>query len=94
MASTIFIIFRSLRCHIENNDNVCGTNILCATWISIYLIIFWGLKLIHGSVRQELRKDLSLSMEKITKMQISWTRAGEGILLTLMAGCGLFLFAL
>ena len=33
-------------------------------------------------------------MEKIAKMQISWRRAAEGIMLAVMAGCGIFLFAL
>jgi hypothetical protein len=50
------------------------------------LITFWGLKLVHGSIQSEWQKELSISMEKVAKMKISWRRSFEGLLLTVMAG--------
>ena len=41
-----------------------------------------------------VESSLSISMEKIARMKISWRQAAEGLLLALMAGCGAFLFAL
>ena len=58
------------------------------------LIINWFLKLVQGSIKSEWRRELSISMEKIARMKISWRQAAEGLLLAVMAGCGAFLFAL
>ena len=62
--------------------------------VSIMLMLAWLLKVIHGSNKSEWQKELSISMEKIATMKISWRHAAEGILLAVMAGCGAFLFAL
>ena len=58
------------------------------------LIITWCLKLVQGSIKSELQKELSISMEKVARMKISWRQAAEGLLLAVMTGCGAFLFAL
>ena len=94
VASLLFILFRSLKCMIENSLDQCSTNSSCATFICIYLLLQWMLKTIHGSIEQEWQKEISLSTEKIAKMNLGWRRAAEGIMLALMAGCGAFLFAL
>ena len=52
----------------------------------------WLLKLVHGSIKD--RDQLSLSIEKIAKLEIGLRRATEAIMLAVMAGCGAFLFAL
>ena len=58
------------------------------------LIATWVWKLVHGSIKSEWRRELSISMERIALMKISWRQAAEGVLLAVMAGCGAFLFAL
>ena len=40
------------------------------------------------------RVELSVSVETVAKMEIGLRRAAEGVLLTVMAGCGTLLFAL
>ena len=94
LGSVLFILFRSLKCNIERGTETCTTNTSCASFISLMLIINWVLKLVHGSIKSEWRRELSISMEKIARMKISWRQAAEGLLLAVMAGCGAFLFAL
>ena len=71
----------------------CRENVHCASWISFFLLFQWGLKIVHLLIAEEWRKDVSLSMEMITVMNMSERRAAEGSILALMAGCGAFLFA-
>ena len=94
LSSVLFILFRSLKCNIERGLEMCTTNTWCASYISVMLIITWSPELVHGSIKSEWRNELSISMEKIARMKISWRQAAEGLLLALMAGCGAFLFAL
>ena len=63
-ASVIFVLYRSMKCMIENDPITYNTNTLCATCTSLYLIIYWFLKLVHGLIKEEWRKDISLSLEK------------------------------
>ena len=93
-ATVLFILFRSAKCMIENNLEQCSTNTRCASFVSIFLLFQWYVKLVHGSIRQEWRKEISLSPEKIAKLDISWRRTAEGIMLAVMGGCGAFLFTL
>ena len=90
----LFVLFRSAKCVLENGPDNCTVNNMCATWISFTLAFFWGVKAIHKSIQSDWRKDLSISMEQVAKMKISWRRTAEGILLVAMALCGAFLFAL
>ena len=94
MGSVLFIQFHSLKCMIEDSVEHCDVNTLCASFISIFLIFWWLLKLVQGLKKQEWRKDLSLSMEKVAKMNISIGRTAQGVFVAVMAGCGAFLFAL
>ena len=94
LSSVLFILFRSLKCVLERGMGSCTNNTECATWISVMLIFAWGLKLGQGSIKSEWRKQLSISMEKVSRMKISWRQAAVGLLLAVMAGCGAFLFAL
>ena len=94
LASVLFVMFRSLKCAIEDKLTSCEVNSMCASWISVYFIFIWTLKLVHGSIKQEWRKEISLSAEKIAKMQISWLRVADGTMLAGMVGCGAFLFTL
>ena len=62
LASTLFVLFRSLKCIIENSDIIEGSGIeycrastQCATWISSYHFILWALQLVRRSIRQEVR---------------------------------------
>ena len=41
-----------------------------------------------------VEKDLSLSIEKVAKMEVSWGRGAEGTMLFVTDVCGVFLFAL
>ena len=91
-ASMLFVLFRSMKCTIENDSITCSTNTFCATSVSLYLLVYWFLKLVHGSIKEEWRKDLSLSAEKIARLQISWRRTAHGIMLVVMVGCGAFVF--
>ena len=81
-------------CRPEINIKNCGENTMCATWISIYLLIGYILKLIHRSIESTRRKDIAIQIEKIAKLKISWRRAIQGVMVAVMAGCGAFLFAL
>ena len=94
LSSVLFTLFRSLKCVIESDIESCIINTSCASYICGMLILVWGLKLVQGSIKSEWRKELSISMEKVARMTISWGQAAEGLLLALMAGCGAFLFAL
>ena len=42
------------------------------------IIITWVLKLAQGSIKSEWRRELSISMEKVARMKISWRQAAEG----------------
>ena len=90
----IFITFRSLKCGAEMNIITCGPSLRCGSFISVYLLGIWILKLVNASIERPARNELSLSMQKIAKMRISWRRAAEGVTMAVMAGCGAFLFAL
>ena len=71
----------------------CSETSFCSTAISVYLILWWGTKLVQGSVRKEWRKDLNLSIEKIARMRDISLRRGFAGFLTLVTGvCGIFLF--
>ena len=94
LSSVLFILFRSLKCNIERGMGSCTNNTRCASAISVMLIIMRILKLVQGSIKSEWRRELSISMEKIARMRISWRQAAQGLLLAVMAGCGAFLFAL
>ena len=94
LISVFFILFRSMKCIIEDGLQQCGTNTRCAKFISEKLILQWFLRLVHGSIKQEWQMEISLSVEKIAKLKISWRRTIQGVLLAVMAGCGAFLFAL
>ena len=54
----------------------------------------WIIKLIYASIGSDWQKALKLGLEKIAKMELSFPRIIEGLLLTVMAGCGALLFAL
>ena len=73
--SVLFILFRSVKCMIEYKMSSCNANALCATLISLYLLLWWVLKLVQGSIDAEHRKDLCFSMEKVARMDISLRRA-------------------
>ena len=79
---------------IENGLEQSGISISCAMYILVFFLTQWTLKLVHGSMKQEWKKDMSLSPEKVAKMKIGWRWAAEGFMLAVMAGCGAFLFAL
>ena len=99
LCSVLFVLFRCLKCEIEfgvgqEGRTHCMNNSYSALFVSIYLVLFWLLRIVQGSIKKEWRKDLSLSTKKIAKMQMSVRRAAEGAMLIVMIGCGAFLFAL
>ena len=51
-ASMVFVIFRSTKCVMENSFRQCQKNSYCAIFISVYLSIRWGLKIVHGSIEK------------------------------------------
>ena len=79
LSSVLFILFRSLKCIIEREMGSCINNTGCASFISVMLIITFGLKLVQGSIKSEWRRELSISMEKIARMKISWRQGAEGL---------------
>ena len=86
IASVLFILFRSTKCSIERDLETCRMNTSCASYLSVMIITYWGLKIVHGSIKSEWRKELSISMEKVARMKISWRQCAEGLLLAVMAG--------
>ena len=43
-ASVLFVSFRSVKCNLENGSEKCFTHALCATLISVCLILHWFLR--------------------------------------------------
>ena len=72
LGSILFILFRSLKCVLERGMETCTNNTFCASSISVMFIITWEMNLVHGSIKSEWRRELSISMEKIARMRISW----------------------
>ena len=94
MTFVLFVLFRSIKSMIERGYSKCIQNTQCASWIAVYLLILWAMKIIIASIQNEWRKELSISTEQIAMMQISWVKAAQGFMVTVMAACGAFLFAL
>lgn len=96
LASILFLVFISTKCVVEEGTfNSCKNTIECSTFISIFLLVFWWSKLVHGSVKSEWQKDLHLSIEKIAKMEgLSWHRVAQGFLTLILVICGVFLFSI
>ena len=63
--------------------------------ISVYFLLWWGMQLVHESVRSEWRKDLNLSLEKIATLRGMSFRLGvQGFLMLVTGVCGIFLFSM
>ena len=94
--SILFLTFRTTKCMFEKGSvSECYDTSFCSTMISIYLLVWWGMKLVQGSVRSEWRKDLNLSIEKIARMRGISLRQGAAGFLTVATGvCGIFLFSM
>ena len=96
LISILFLTFRTTKCMFEKGGVAkCFDTSFCSTMISVYLLLWWGIKVVQGSVRSEWRKDLNLSIEKIARMRdISLRRRVEGVLTLLTVICGIFLFSM
>jgi len=94
--SVLFLTFRTTKCMFEKGSlGKCVEVSHCSTFISVYLIIWWGTKLVQASVRSEWRKELNLSIENIARMRdISFRRAAQGFLTMVTGICGIFLFSM
>ena len=54
--SILFLTFRTTKCMFEEGSVAeCSNASWCSTMISLYLILWWGMKLVQGSVRSEVR---------------------------------------
>ena len=53
LASVLFITFRTCKCGHEVGIRNCETNTQAAMFISNYLLGWWVLKLVHGSIEEE-----------------------------------------
>ena len=94
--SILFLTFRTTKCMFEKESALeCSDSSWCSTTISIYLLFWWGTKLVQGSVRSEWQKDLNLSIERIATLRDISLRRGVAGFLTLVSGiCAIFLFAM
>lgn len=95
LLSILFLGFRTTKCAFEKQSLAdCSASTLSSICISLYLLAWWLTKLVHGSVKSEWRKELNLSIEKITKLDISARRVAAGVLVLVAGVCGIFLFSM
>ena len=78
----------------ENNVGKCKATVIAGTYISIYLIVFFAIRLIHSSVREEWQHVVSLSIERVATLKVGFRRSIQGALMLASICCGAFLFAL
>ena len=93
-SASVFVLLRSAKRMIEICLEHCSIITRCATFISVLLLLRCLLKLVHWSIRHEWRKDMSVRQEKIAKIKKGKKRAALGVSLAVMAGYGVFFFAL
>lgn len=93
--SQLFFSFRATKCVFEiGNFEECANAISSATYISLYIFIFWLGELVHNSVKSEWRKELNISIEQIARMKnLGLFRGVQGIFTLTFTGCGIFLFS-
>ena len=74
LMSVLFVLFRSAKCVIETAGylEVCNNSTLCASFITVYLLLSWGMNLMQGSIKSEYLRDKAITIENIAQMKISW----------------------
>ncbi|GMH79028.1 hypothetical protein TrLO_g7731 [Triparma laevis f. longispina] len=97
----LFLFFRTIKCMFEKGGSIenaltkCSDTSFCASTISTYLLLWWGTKIVDGSIKSEWRKELTLSIEKIARMSLITLRRGVAGFLTLVTGvCASLLFSM
>ncbi|GMI14762.1 hypothetical protein TrLO_g4328 [Triparma laevis f. longispina] len=94
--SVLFLTFRTTKCIFEKGGlEQCKTTAACTTFISLYLMMWWGVKAVQGSIEKKWRHNFILSIEKIATMEgISFRRKLQGFMTLLSCICGIFLFSM
>ena len=67
LSSSLFVQFRALKCTFEeagDSNGTCTSNTTCAFYICIFLIIFWGIRIINEAVPPDLRKLHKISIQR------------------------------
>ncbi|GMI04950.1 hypothetical protein TrLO_g2842 [Triparma laevis f. longispina] len=103
--SVLFLTFMATRCiqekggnflggqTLEDGFNKCKKSIMGAFYLASFLVLWWLVRVVDGSLRSEWRKELSLSVTKIATMNVSFRRSAQGLLTLVTGVCGIFLFS-
>ncbi|GMH66597.1 hypothetical protein TrST_g749 [Triparma strigata] len=70
LLSILFLTFRTTKCMFElGSVERCKNVSFCSSILSIYLLLWWIIGLVQGSVRREWRKDVTWSIEKLATVK-------------------------
>mmetsp|Transcript_6008 Transcript_6008/g.10929 ORF Transcript_6008/g.10929 Transcript_6008/m.10929 type:complete len:593 (+) Transcript_6008:803-2581(+) len=70
LLSILFLTFRTTKCMFEMGSvERCKNVSYCSSILSIYLLLWWIIGLVQGSVRREWRKDVAWSIEKLATVK-------------------------
>ncbi|GMH66321.1 hypothetical protein TrLO_g3243 [Triparma laevis f. longispina] len=97
IAPMLFIFLRSNNCYIEegnNHNSMCRGTYDIGASISFYIVGFLVIRLIHNSIPRIWRADLSLTIEKIATLDMTFRQLLHGVAAGLTGLCGLYLFAM
>jgi len=96
ISGMLFVTFRALNCVMETRSfEACSDKIACSMFISVYLVVFVGVKAVVGAMSEDQKRNHAISWDKLVTMKGIRKRHQINSFLTMFTGaCGMFLFCL
>jgi len=96
IAGMLFVTFRAVNCVMESRSLAkCSNTLLSGLYLSSYLAVLVGIKMVIGAMSERQKRDHAVSWEKIATMtNVKLRHKFVGGLLFLVGFCSMFLFCL